>query len=241
MLASVGVSVSHDPESRPREHAARGRRRDVPGQGRRRQSAGAVRREPAPGSQTRTWRSRAGCATRCRGMSWCSPTSRSCRSRAGTPSAARRSCAGIPDGEERAGDRRPAPVDVPSAGRGERADRADRRLGAAHRLRAGGRVAARTGIAIPISVNVSARELTELDLAAARAQGAQRLPAAGTRAVPGGERGGRSARPRARPRGAERGQAPGRGDRAGQLRRRRSPPSACRETCRWTCSSSTAP
>ncbi len=61
----------------------------------------------------------------------------------------------------------------------------------------------RSGITIPLSVNISARELTELDLAErVREELAYcRLP--GPRPVPGDQRGGRAARPRARPLGAE--------------------------------------
>ena len=62
----------------------------------------------------------------------------------------------------------------------------------------------RAGIAIPISVNVSGRELTELDLAERDPRGARLLPAAGPRALHRGQRGGRPARPRARARGAAR-------------------------------------
>ena len=60
----------------------------------------------------------------------------------------------------------------------------------------------RNGITIPVSVNISARELTEMDLAErVREELAYcRLP--GRALLPGGERGGRAARPRARARAA---------------------------------------
>ena len=62
----------------------------------------------------------------------------------GRRSAARRSCAGIPTAPSQM-----LPARFLSAGRGERADRADRQLGAAHRMRAGRRLAARRARASP--------------------------------------------------------------------------------------------
>ena len=82
------------------------------------------------------------------------------------------------------------PSTLPAARRGQRADRADRQLGAAHGAARRPSAWRRAGIAIPVSVNVSARELTELDLAErVREELAYcRLP--GPRAVHRGQRGG---------------------------------------------------
>ena len=141
MLASVGISVSHRPDADPETML---READVAmyrakGTGGRRlelfDETPAPRAQRAPGDRGRA------CATRCPSTSCCSPTSRSCGSRAARRSAARRSCAGVRSGAGRSAERRDAPVDVPAAGRGERADRADRQLGAARGLRAGGDLA----------------------------------------------------------------------------------------------------
>ncbi len=76
----------------------------------------------------------------------------------------------------------------------------------------------RNGIALPVHVNVSPRELTELDLAGQdrRAAGTQSPPRTGP--VPGGQRGLHPARPRARPRLPAGGQAARGDDRARPLR-----------------------
>ena len=101
------------------------------------------------------------------------------------------------DGEGRRAELRAA-ARVPPARPGERADRADRRMGAARRLRTGRGVARAPASGSPISVNVSARELTELDLAE---RVREELAYSG---LPGGalcievERGGDPARPRSR-------------------------------------------
>ena len=206
------------PGGRPRGPAARGRRGDVPGQARRRAPAGAVRREACAARSTRAWTSRIACAMPCPGRSCCSTTSRSCRWRAGARSAARRSCAGIPTAASR---RRGCCPGVPAPAEESEliVQIGDWVLHAACAQAAAWR---REGIAIPISVNVSARELTEGDLAERVQRGARSLPAAGPRAVSGGQRGGDPARPRAGARGAEGRQAPRRRDRARQLRRRQS-------------------
>ena len=142
ILASVGISVSRRPGHRPGGDAARGRRGDVPRQGRAAAGAWNCSTRACAASSTRTWSSRAVCATRCPSTSCCSPTSRSCDSPAARRSASRRSCAGARRAPGTMTSTTVLPVDVPAARRGQRADRADRQLGAARSVRAGGDLAA---------------------------------------------------------------------------------------------------
>ena len=239
MLASVGVSISHDPDADPeamlreadvamyRAKGAGGRRLELFDEDLRREveRAPGDRGPPAPRAAP------ARAAARL-------PADPAARRRAGR-SAARRSCAGARTAREHSTSAELLPATFLPPRRGERADRADRRLGAAHRLRAGGRLAAQRDRDPGLGQRLRARA----DRARSRragARGARLLPAARARAVPGGERGGRPARSRARALGAEGRQAPRRVDRARQLRLAASRRSACRGTCRSTCSSSTA-
>ena len=238
MLASVGVSVSHDPDADPetmlreadvamyRAKGAGGRRLELFDERLRRELSAHLEiesrlRDALPQHELLLAYQpilplAGGQAVGCEALVRWRPRRRRARRRA-----------------------RGAPVDVPAAGRGERADRADRQLGAAHRLRAGGDLAPQRHHDPGLREHLRARA----DRARSRragARGARLLPAARAGAVPGGERGGRAARPRASARGAEGPQAPGRPDRARQLRLRPVSRSACRATCRWTWSSSTA-
>ncbi len=97
------------------------------------------------------------------------------------------------------GQRRGAPVDVPAPGRGERADRADRQLGAPRGLCASGDLAAGRHHDARLREHLRARA----DRAGPRragARGARLLSTPRARAVPGDQRGGRAARPRPRAR-----------------------------------------
>ncbi len=144
-----------------------------------------------------------------------------------------------PAGAGRPAGRDGAPVDVPAAGRGQRADRADRQLGAARGVRAGGDLAPQRHHDPGVGEHLRARA----DRARSRragARGARVLPSPRPRPVPGDQRGGRAARPRAGPRGAEGPQAPGSPDRARQIRLRPALARPARATCRSTWSSSTA-
>ena len=104
-----------------------------------------------------------------------------------------------PRGDGHAPNARSAPVHVPAAGRGERADRADRQLGAARGLRAGRGLASERHRDPDLGQHLRARA-DRARPRRARARGARILPPAGPRAVPGGQRGGHHARPRAGPR-----------------------------------------
>ena len=176
MLASVGVSVSHDPESRPGGHAARGRRGDVPRQARGRRTA---------------W----SCSTRACAEEVSAQLEIEDRLRHALPRhelllayqpilplAGGRAvgCEALvrwhPARRRRLQDRRPAALGVPAAGRGERADRPDRRLGAARRLRAGRRLAPRGHRDPDLRQRLRARA----DRARSRRAGAR-----GARAAPG--------------------------------------------------------
>ena len=194
MLASVGVSVAADPEADPetllREaDVAMYRAKHAGGRAR------TVRRAACARSSTPTVQIEGALRNALPRTSCCSPTSRCCR----WP-AARRGRRGArplaPASAEHGSATRCSPATfLPPAEDSElivqignwvlhtACEQADRWR--------------RNGIAIPVFVNVSARELTELDLAERVREELALLPAARPRPVPGGERGGRHARPRA--------------------------------------------
>ncbi len=153
------------PRHRPRGDAARGRRGDVPGQGRGRTAPGAVRREPAPRAEHATSRSRAACATRCRGSELLLAYQPILPLAGGAGGRLRGARALAPAG------RRPDRLAtsccpstfLPPAEESELIVQIGNWV--LHTACAQAEAWRRSGIAIPISVNVSARELTELDLA----------------------------------------------------------------------------
>ena len=102
-------------------------------------------------------------------------------------------------GAGRLGRGRGAARRLPAPGRGQRADRADRQVGAARRLRPGGELAPQRHPDPDLGERLRARA-DRARPRRARPRGARVLPAPGPGAVPRGERGRRPARPRARPR-----------------------------------------